>query len=728
MLFGLMLQQALAQQKAISLEEIWNGSFDTETLYALRSMSDGKEYTVLHADPASHSSSIAAYSYKTLDKTETLVASGGPGNIPYFTSYKFSRDESLILLATGEESIYRRSTQAVYYVYDRGKKELTQISENKIREPAFSPDGHYVAYVYQNNLYLYDLPAKTTRQITSDGKENHVINGLSDWVYEEEFSLVKAYEWNPEGNRIAFLRFDESSVPWFTMELYGDWLYPYPYQFKYPKAGEDNSFVSLHLYDLESGETQRVSLLQDYYIPRIKWMHKPGQLSVMTLNRHQDRLQLYKVDAPTAKASLLLEERDDAYVDITDNHFLDFLPDDRFLWTSERDGYNHLYLFGPDGKLLRQLTKGPWEVTDCYGFDPQTEQVYYQSNETGSTRRGLYAIGIRGDGKKQLSSRPGTHEADFSSDYSYYIDTYSNSNTPPEYTLHLARNGKAVRLIKDNSALLEKLRQYQWSPREYSTLTLNGSDLNMWMVKPPDFDPSKKYPLLLYQYSGPGSQVVADSWMGSNDYWHQVLAASGIVVACVDGRGTGFKGRDFEKQTYLELGKYEVADQIAAAQKLSELPYIDPARTGIWGWSYGGFMASNCILKGHDTFEVAIAVAPVTNWRFYDTIYTERYMRTPEENPSGYDENSPLNFASMLQGDYLLVHGSADDNVHVQNSMRMIDALVQADKTFQWAIYPDRDHGIDGGNYRLHLFRMMTGFLERHLLQTDKNQSHDPIH
>jgi len=497
------------------------------------------------------------------------------------------------------------------------------------------------------------------------------------------------------------------------MDVYGTGLYQQPHVFKYPKAGENNSKVTLHLLDVASGNIAAVDLNSAYYIPRIKWMNHKDMLSVQTLNRHQDHLTMYAVNAKKNEVSVLLEEKDDAYVDITDN--LTFLEDDSFIWTSEKDGYNHIYLYGEDGNLMSQITKGDWEVTKYYGYDQNEDKIYYQSTENGSINRGVYNISSGGDDKKALAVTQGTNNASFSTDFTYFINTYSSAEIPPVYTLHKAINGKKVKDIKDNGQLLQRLESYAVSPKEFSTISINGNDLNMYMIKPKDFDSSKKYPLFMYQYSGPGSQNVSNSWMGANDYWHQSLVAEGYIVACVDGRGTGFKGRDFKKVTQKELGKYEVEDQIAAAKKLSELPYIDESRTGIWGWSYGGFMSTNCILKGNDTFEMAIAVAPVTSWAFYDTIYTERYMQTPQENPSGYDDNSPFNYPHLLEGDYLLIHGTGDDNVHVQNSMRMIEALIQADKQFDWGIYPDKNHGIYGGNTRIHLYNKMTNFIKETL-------------
>ncbi|MDP2526290.1 S9 family peptidase [Maribacter dokdonensis] len=702
-----------AQEKKISVSEIYQGAFRTEGLEALRSMNNGTQYTVLHTNRFSQSTTVDKYDYKTLEKVGTVVSSEDLAEIPTFSAYTFSDDEKKLLLSTEIEPIFRRSRLGVFYVYEIASKKVVKVSESKIQEPLFSPDGSQVAYVKDNNLYIFTIESGETKQITQDGVKNQIINGVTDWVYEEEFSFVRAFEWNADGSKIAFLRFDETSVPEFSMDVYGTGLYQQPHVFKYPKAGENNSKVTLHLLDVASGNIAAVDLNSAYYIPRIKWMNHKDMLSVQTLNRHQDHLTMYAVNAKKNEVSVLLEEKDDAYVDITDN--LTFLEDDSFIWTSEKDGFNHIYLYGEDGNLMSQITKGDWEVTKYYGYDQNEDKIYYQSTENGSINRGVYNISSSGDDKKALAVTQGTNNASFSTDFTYFINTYSSAEIPPVYTLHKAINGKKVKDIKDNGQLLQRLESYAVSPKEFSTISINGNDLNMYMIKPKDFDSTKKYPLFMYQYSGPGSQNVSNSWMGANDYWHQSLVAEGYIVACVDGRGTGFKGRDFKKVTQKELGKYEVEDQIAAAKKLSELPYIDESRTGIWGWSYGGFMSTNCILKGNDTFEMAIAVAPVTSWAFYDTIYTERYMQTPQENPGGYDDNSPFNYPHLLEGDYLLIHGTGDDNVHVQNSMRMIEALIQADKQFDWGIYPDKNHGIYGGNTRIHLFNKMTNFIKEKL-------------
>jgi dipeptidyl-peptidase-4 len=702
-----------AQQQKLTLEEIWNGTFRTQGLTVLHSMRDGQHYTVLNRNRYDGTVSVDQYNYLNQEKTATLVTTKMLPGLNEFSRYTFSKDEQKILLATAVEPIYRRSRRGIYYSFDRSSAKAVKVADTRIQEPGYSPDGSKVAYVFENNLYIHDLDNNSTRQITRDGKTNAIINGITDWVYEEEFSFVKAYAWNSNGSKIAFLRFDETEVPEFSMDIYGSALYPQQHRFKYPKAGEKNSRVTLHLYDLDSDKITQVALEDSYYVPRIKWMNNSRYLSVQTINRHQNHLKLHRVDAVNNQVEVILEEKDEAYVDITDD--LTFLEDDSFIWSSEKDGYNHLYLHSPDGKQLQQLTAGPWEVTDYYGYNKKNKRIYYQSTENGSINRGVYSVRKNGKGKQQLAVEPGANAADFSADFSYFIHSYSSTTVPPRYTLNEGSTGKLIKEIRDNGDLIPKLAGYQLSKKEFSTLDINGYALNMYMIKPVNFDPNKKYPLLMFQYSGPGSQQVANRWKSSRDYWHNMLASEGYIIACVDGRGTGYKGRDFKKVTYLNLVKLETEDQIAAAKKLSELPYIDPDRTGIWGWSFGGHMATNCLLKGNDTFEMGIAVAPVTSWRFYDTIYTERFLRTPQENPSGYDDNSPFNYPELLKGKFLLIHGSGDDNVHVQNTMRMAEALIQANKPFDWAIYPDKNHGIRGGNTSLHLYSKMTKFIKENL-------------
>ena len=704
-----------AQQKNITLEEIYDGTFRMQYLDRLHSMNNGKEYAVLNTDRNTGTKTLDVYSYKTGEKVNTLINSSEIDGLDYFIGYTLSADESKALLSTKLRSIYRRSSLGVYYVYDLETKELVQVAEEAIQEPTFSPDASKVAYGRDNNIYIKDLSSGTTTQVTTDGAKNKVINGITDWVYEEEFAFVRAFDWNADGDKIAFIRFDESEVPEFSMDVFGNELYPSKDTFKYPKAGETNATVSLHIYDVASAETKAVDLsgFQNYYIPRLEWTPEANVLAVQTTNRKQNDINLLFVDGTSAEAKLILSDKDDAYVDITDN--LTFLEDNDFIWTSEKDGWNHIYLYDKNGKLKNQVTQGPWEVTSYYGYDPKSNRVFYQSSENGSINRGVYSIKVNGKGKEALAAEAGTNSANFSTDFTYFINSFSDAETPYVFTLNDAEDGDVVRKIKDNQALKDQFADYVISEKEFFTLSVKGEELNAYMIKPKDFDPNKKYPVFMTQYSGPGSQSVANSWSAGNGYWFQMLAQEGYIIVCVDPRGTGLKGRDFKKMTQKELGKYEVEDQIAAAQALGQRDYVDADRIGIWGWSYGGFMASNCIFQGADTFKMAIAVAPVTSWRFYDSIYTERYMTTPQENASGYDNNSPLSHVDKLEGKFLLVHGSADDNVHVQNSMRLIEALVQANKQFDWAIYPDKNHGIYGGNTRLHLYTKMTNFIKENL-------------
>jgi dipeptidyl-peptidase-4 len=704
------------QSKQISLEDIWSGAFRTEGMQALHSMNNGKQYSVLNYDRQNGTSTIDIYDYKTLEKVKTLVSSSEIEEIQGFFDYTFSEDETKVVLTTKEIPVFRRSRLGEYYIFDITDKSLVKVSDELVQEPTLSPDGSKVAYGFNNNLYVKDLASGKVEQITTDGEKNKIINGITDWVYEEEFSFVRAFDWNSASNQIAFIRFDETDVPEFSMDVYGSDLYQTQQVFKYPKAGEANSKVSLHLYNLSSKKTQKLKVdksYNDFYIPRIKWTNDASVLSAQYMNRHQNELDLWMINTKSMTSDLVLAEKDKAYIDVTFN--LTFLKDNSFIWTSEKDGYNHIYHYANDGKLIKQVTNGNWEVTNYYGFNEKSNTIYFQSTENGSINRDVYSIKLNGNGKKRLTKTNGFNSASFSADFTYFINTHSSATSPPEYTLNNSKTGGVVKSIKDNDKLAQKVGEYVTSKKEFSTINVNGNDLNMWMIKPADFDPKKEYPLFMYQYSGPGSQQVANRWNGTNDYWYQMLAQQGYIVACVDGRGTGFKGADFKKVTQNKLGKYEVEDQIAAAKKLGTLPYIDETRIGIWGWSYGGFMSSNALFKGNDVFSMAIAVAPVTSWRFYDTIYTERYMTTPQENPSGYDENSPINHVDNLKGDFLLIHGTGDDNVHVQNTMRMVEALIQADKQFEWMIYPDKNHGIYGGNTRLHLYKKMTNFINKTL-------------
>ena len=703
-----------AQDLSLDLGELMDGKYDPNRLEAIRSMRNGEYYTVLEEDKTLNTNSLVSYAYSNALERKVLIDSNRFPEKNKFSGYTFSNDEQKILLETLTDNIYRRSKQAIYWIYDIKNNSLEKLFDQKVQEPLFSPDGSKVAYVYRRNLFIKNLELNIVKQITYDG-DYQTINGITDWVYEEEFGFVRAFDWSQDSNQIVYMRFDESNVPIFSMDVYGNQTYPFPYMFRYPKAGEENSKIELIIYNTSSQTKETIDFENEtpYYIPRIQFIGGRHSLIIQTLNRHQNKLKLWRWNTKKKNLQLLLTEIDEAYVSINDD--LKFIEDDGFLWTSEKDGYRHIYHFDKDGKLINQVTQGDWEVTTIYNYNPKSKEIYFQSVEGSSIERGIYAIDISGRGKRKLQPTQGFNGATFSTNNSYYIHSYSDELTPPIYTLYETRKNRPIRQLMNNKSLIEKLESYNFSEKEFSTIQINGSELNMWMIKPADFDANKKYPLLMFQYSGPGSQQVSNRWGDSRTLWHKDLANQGFIIACVDGTGTGFKGSKFKKSTYLNLVKYESLDQIATAKTLGELPYVDHNRIGIWGWSFGGHMATHCLLTGNDIFSFAIAVAPVTNWRFYDTIYTERFMRTPQENPEGYDLNSPINYADQLKGDFLIIHGSGDDNVHVQNTMRMVEALIQADKQFEWMIYPDKNHGISGGNTRKHLYTKMTNFIFKNL-------------
>ena len=707
---------ALFSQTKITIEDIYTGQFRSAGMDELQAMKNTNQYTILNSDSRSKSQQIDLYDYATLKKVSTLLNTTDFNLLADgIDSYTFSADEKMILIASNSNQIFRRSFTADYYIYNIGTKQLSKILE-QAQEATFSPDGTKVAYAKANNLFIYNLTNATTAQITSDGKKNAIINGITDWVYEEEFAFVRAFDWSADSKKLAFIKFDETLVPEFSMDIYKKSLYPSVETFKYPKAGEKNATVSLHIYNEESKNTIEIKLgsYNDFYIARMQWTKDANTVCCQVLNRHQDNLDLIFINSTTGDAKIILNEKDKAYVDVTDN--LTFLKDNSFIWTSEKDGYNHIYLYDKTGRLKNQVTSGNWEVTSYYGFDEKTKTVYYQSVENGSINRDVFKIGLDGKNKVRLSSKSGTSAATLSPNFDFFISTFSSSTQPPLYSLNSSKDGKQLQEIQNNNNLSSKLVKYTIPTKEFFELTTDkGNKLNAWILKPKDFDPTNKYPVFMYQYSGPGSQQVTNSWLDTDDFWFISLTQQGYIVACVDGRGTGYKGANFKKCTQKELGKYEVEDQIDAAKVIGNYPYVDKTRIGIFGWSYGGFMSSNCLFKGSDVFKMAIAVAPVTNWRYYDSIYTERYLQTPQENPSGYDLNSPINFVSKLKGNFLLVHGSADDNVHVQNSMEMIEALVQANKQFDWAIYPDKNHGIYGGKTRIQLFNKLTNFVKEKL-------------
>lgn len=703
---------SFAQQ--ITLEGIYGGKYRETSLYGVNSLNDGENYTILT------NAGLVKRSYEsTLKKGQTsdiVVVKG------QFQGYEFSADERYVLLQTDYNQIYRHSFTAKYEVFDTKTQAKTAIFGGKeIQEPLFSPDASKVAFAFENNLYIQDLKTNQVTQVTTDGKKNNIINGINDWVYEEEFGFVRNFDWNADGTSLAYVRFDESKVKEINIPIYYNNLYPEELRYKYPKAGQDNSVVSLHVFETKGKSTTKVDLnhVQNYYIPKIKFSNKTNLLTVVTSNRHQNNVDVSFYDLNSKKVNKLFTETNKAWIE-TDNLTLEFLADNSFLWTSERDGNNHIYYYADNGKLINQITKGDWEVTNYYGYNPGNKTLYYQSNSNNgkriSTERQISSVSLDGKKTTMLTKNNGTNSAAFSKNFTYFINTFSNTATPKTISLVESKSGKDLGVIVDNTSLKDKLNTDNIGTKELFVLkTAAGNELNAYVIKPKNFDPNKKYPVLMYQYSGPGSQNVNNTYFNSNDYWHMMLAQEGYIVFCVDGRGTGYKGEDFKKQTYLQLGKYEVEDQIAAAKEIGKLAYVDQSRIGIWGWSYGGFMASNVLFKGADVFKAAIAVAPVTNWRYYDTVYTERFMRTPEENPSGYDDNSPIHHVEKLKGNFLLIHGSADDNVHPQNTFELSEALVQANKDFDMAIYTDKDHGIYGGKTRVQLYRKMTNFIKKNL-------------
>ena len=695
----------LNSAQEITLNKIHSGYYRTEFIYGINSMNDGEHYTVLEKD------GIVKYSYKTGKKIETILEAK-------IQDYTFSHDESKVLVLNEQQPIYRHSFLGKYHVVNLSKNgKITALNNgNWVQEPKFSPDGRFVAFISGNNLYYQDLGSEKITQITFDGEKNKIINGLADWVYEEEFGHADMYQWTKNSESLVFVKFDESQVKEMNMQVFNGNLYPQDFRFKYPKAGEENSKVSVYAYDLKLNKSTQINLanFETYYIPQVFQTAQPNEIAIATSNRHQNKLEIIKINTKNLSTKKILTETDAAWIE-TDNLSLEFLEDNSFLWASERDGFRHFYWYTPDGKLKKQITKGNWEITDYYGFSPKNSEILVQTTEKGSTNRVVSKINIK-TGKKQIVSESnGTNSADFSKSFQYFINTHSSAAQPNTYTLR-DFNGKTLRELQNNNSALKKLQSDGFVAKEFLQIpNKNGDQMNAWMIKPKDFSPNKKYPVLMFQYSGPGSQQVSNAWDGRNTIWFNLLAQKGYIVLCIDGRGTGYRGTKYKKATYKNLGKYEIEDQIAAAQWIGSQSYVDAGRIGIFGWSFGGYMASLAMTKGADVFKVGIAVAPVTTWRYYDTIYTERYLQTPQENPQGYDENSPINFADLMKGKYLLIHGTADDNVHYQNAVEMAEALIQKNKKFEFMTYPDKNHGIYGGNTRLHLYQKMTDFILNNL-------------
>ena len=757
---------ATAQEENITLEDIWTKrTFAPSGIGSLRSMADGEHYCTMSR------TGIAKYSYATGEKVEDVCLFGGPrakmkaAVLPRMESYEFSKDESKILLSSGFEPIYRHSGVSDYWLYDVGGNDFVKLTKNgKQRLTTLSPDGTKTAFVRDNNLYWMDLGTMEEHQITTDGRVNEVINGTTDWVYEEEFAITQGFQWSPDSKKIAYLRFDESKVREYNMQMWGK-LYPEDYRYKYPKAGEDNSVVSLHVYNIETkgrftpvldGRSTTVADGKSKweYIPRFQWTNTPDVLAVMVMNRLQNTMEILAVNTSNNglnnnTISKLYEEQCDTYVEVPDTwQFITVSKgkkaQEQMLITSERDGYRHVYMYGMDGRLAKQVTTGGYEVCEVAGVDTEHQRLYYTSREHGAVNKSLFVIGFDGKKKKCLNysqaniisiypnfigtdysftkdfnapTSGGTYNATFSDGCKYYICTYSNANMAPAYTLHDA-NGKLIKVLQDNTDLQKKMSDYGTSHKQFGTFTTStGTELNYYTIKPADFNESKRYPVLIYVYGGPGNQQVSNSYGYSDYYWYHMLAEKGYVVFCFDGRGTGGRGAQFKKQTYGDLGRMECEDAIEAARWLGQQSWVEKERIGIWGWSFGGYLSTLSLLKGNDVFKTAIAVAPVINWRYYDNIYTERFLGLPKENAKGYDENSPLNFAERLQGNYLLIHGTGDDNVHFQNSAEMVEKLENAGKQFEFRIYPNKNHSIYDatGNTRLNLYQLMTDFIMRKL-------------
>ena len=702
----------MAQKKEVTLENIWKTyDFYPKSVSGFNSMQDGNYYSKL--DKKGDNSQINKYSFRTGQKIRTLVNSK---NIEIdINNYTFSKDEKKVLFANETEKIYRYSSKSIYHIYNLKTKKLEKLSDDKVMYADFSPSGDKLAYVNSNNLFVKDLSNGKTIKITTDGELNQIINGATDWVYEEEFGLTQAFFWSPDGKKIAFYKFDEREVKEFSMDMFNTELYPSQYQFKYPKAGEDNSKLSIHIYNFDDREITMISLNKSYeYIPRMNWTKSNDLLYVLAMNRHQNELDFILYNTTNSSSEILFSEKDKYYIEVHDN--TTFTDDGQnLIWTSEKSGFNHIYLVNLENGQSQQVTTGNWEVTKYHGMNQDDNKVFYTSNEEGAINKSLYCINLDGSDKTKMSEDLGTHSSKFSNGMKYYSNTYSTADTPPYISLH-NDTGKEIRVLEDNADLSTKMEEFDLTKKEFFSFTTSEDvNLNGWMIKPSDFDPNKRYPVFMFLYGGPGSQQVVNSWGWFNYFWYQHLAQKGYIVACVDNRGTGGRGAEFKKMTYLQLGKYETIDQIEANRYLAKLPYVDKNRIGIQGWSYGGYMSSLAITKGADVFKTAIAVAPVTNWRYYDNIYTERYMRTPQENASGYDDNSPINHVDSLKGNYLIIHGTADDNVHVQNTYEMVSALVKANKQFDLFVYPDKNHGIYGGNTRLHLYKLMTEYILENL-------------
>lgn len=708
--------------KPITFDQVFDGTFNPSGVSAFNWMKDGRFYTALQRNPSTGERELIKYglldgSSEVLLRESELVRSDNGESVQMGT-YSFSADEQKLLIMANRQSIWRRSYLADHYVFDLRARTLMPLSKAEGRQSVaeLSPQGSRAAFTRGNNLYWVDLETGVETAITNDGKWNEIINGSSDWVYEEEFGFSKAWFWSPDGNRIAFYRFDETAVKEFSFQT---WQTDYPgeVKYKYPKAGETNSVVTIGVYDIPSRKTtwMDVGAEKDQYIVRLNWTQSSDALAIRRMNRLQNRQDLMVANVATGATRVIKTETNDAWIAANDD--LTFLSNGReFIYVSEEDGWNHIYLYNLDGTLVRQITRGDWEVTRFLGFDEASGYLYYISTEGSSMERHVFRIRIDGSGKSKLSKHAGMNTVNMTRDFAYYVNTVSSNAMPTRVSLHNA-DGSEIRVLEDNSDLLETMGQYALPTREFLEIpAADGTPLNAYIIKPVDFDPNKRYPVLMYVYGGPGSQNVNNSFgSGSRTAWHNLLVQDGYLVVCVDNRGTGGRGAKFKKQVYLNLGKYETEDQIAAAKWLGSQGYVDPSRIAIWGWSYGGYMSSMALALGSDVFKLAIAVAPVTHWKFYDTIYTERYMSTPQLNPDGYAYGAPTTHASKIKGKYLLIHGTADDNVHFQNAVVMADELIKAGVQFDTMFYPDKNHGISGGNTQRHLYEYMRSYILKNL-------------
>lgn len=698
---------AYAQKPKYSLEDVYQkGLFHPKSVSGFMSTSDGIYYTKQSNEGGYK---IVKKSLEDADFSQTLFEANAH-NLEKIRSYTLTPDQKFIILYTDGIQIYRHSSAYYIYLYDISNSKLTPIGSERVLHATLSPDNSKMCYVRDNNIYIYDIQSQKETAVTSDGKANHIINGNCDWVYEEEFGFTQAYQWSESSQYIAYYKFDESDVRQYTLQYYED-LYPRNYVYKYPKAGEDNSKVSLWLYDISQGSTSPIDLdtKEETYIPRIYWNHA-DHLLLVTLNRLQNQKKILDFDAAANKLNMIYEEQDKRYVEVGSD--LLFLEDNSFLMTSEKDGFNHIYCVDPKGNKTKQITKGDWDIRDVYGLGADQKELYYSSTEAGAMENHIYKVELKSRKIQDLTPTAGWHDAQFTSGMKYFLDIHSTLSTIPQYILK-NNSGKTIRILEDNSVFKSEYDKYDHSTPTSMKVKINGNELNALMWKPTDFDPKKKYPVLMYQYSGPGSQTVHNQFFHSNHYLHQVMIQKGYILFIVDGRGTGGRGAEFKKQTYRQLGKLESEDQIAAGKWLQKLPYVDPDRIGIWGWSYGGYMSSICIMKGADVFKTAVAVAPVTNWRYYDNIYTERYMGLPADNGAGYDENSPTSMVNKLEGNFLIIHGLADDNVHFQNTSMLVDAMIQANKKFDSEFYPNQAHGLGAG--RIHAYEKILAYILENL-------------